>query len=140
MLIGAYLSNSIRKILNKKLITNHLNKNHFFYLKPNFLCNVKKGEWNSFIDRMDETIKATVFYIFMNDCTNKLTNEKEKEVIFSLLKIEWKIFLLFYRNLKKMWLFHDEAHYYSKPINVKWMKAKEQTQTKTMNYKNLIFK
>lgn len=48
------------------------------------------------------TLRSAVFYIFMNDCTNKLTNETEKKLIFSLQKLnENNFYTLFsYRNLK----------------------------------------
>lgn len=119
MIIGAYLLNSIRKMFNKKLITNHLNKNQkkklFFVRKLIFLCNVeeKKVEWkiHSLIEWTHvkkATLRTVLFHIFMNDCTNKLTNEHThtKKTNFLTSKTEWKILLLrcfFLQKFKISW-------------------------------------
>ncbi len=91
----------------------------FFLCLTKFFCvqcwEIKK-DWMKFIHWSEwttRTVKGThiwelCFTIFMNDCTNKLTNEeksknKKQKPIFSLLKLNEKFFLPFFfrfENLK----------------------------------------
>lgn len=61
----------------------------------------KLNEIHSLIEwtHVKGNIENSLFYIFMNDCTNKLLTKKKK-LIFSLQKLNEKYFYLFFRNLK----------------------------------------